>query len=281
VSAPSIVLFGSKPASVVALSILIERGWDVRHVVVARNFDLSWYGGESVEELATQHGVPVVEQAELPREAVDYVVSYQFRNLVQPDVLALAQRAALNFHAAPLPEFGGFAFYNVAILEDVSEYGVSCHHMEEEFDTGPLVKVRRFPIEARLETAYSLEARAQEEMLRLFVEVCEMAESDRPLPAEPQDPSRSRYFDRQRMEALKKIPAGAGEDTVDRYARAFWYPPYECAFVEMNGARVEVVPALARRQLGPVLHTNDLERLRRAIYIGPCMDSHPGRSDRA
>ena len=263
---PSVILLGSKPASVVALSVLLERGWDVRHVVVARNFDLSWYGGQSIEERAAEAGIPVVAQEELPRtDPADFVISYQFRNLVKPDVLALARRGALNFHAAPLPEFGGFAYYNVAILEGVSTYGVSCHHMDEGFDTGPLLEVRHFPVEIERETAYSLEARAQEEMLRLFVDVCEMAESGEPLPSEPQDDARKRYYNREQMEALKEIPADADDEAIDRRARAFWYPPYECAYVTVNGVRANVIPDVAREALGAPLHANDLERLQRVV----------------
>jgi methionyl-tRNA formyltransferase len=263
--APSVVLLGAKPAAVVALSILLERGWRVPYVVVPHGYDLSWYGGQTLAERATEAGIPVVAQAELPHEPVDFVISYQFRHLVKPDVLALASRAALNFHAAPLPEFGGFAFYNVAILEDVDTYGCSCHHMDEEFDTGPLLEVRRFAIDAGRETAYSLEARAQEEMLRLFADVCTLAEGGRELPSEPQDPRRKRYFNRGRMEALKEIPEGADAETIDRHARAFWYPPYECAYMSVDGAKVEVVPRIAREGLGAVLHAGDLVRLRRAV----------------
>jgi len=260
---PSVILLGSKPAGVVALQILVERGWRVKHVVVAENSDLSWYGGRSFEDVASENKIPVSTQRELPRgSAADFVISYQFRNLVKPGVLALGERAALNFHAAPLPEFGGFAYYSIAILEDVSAYGVSCHHMDEDFDTGPLLAVRRFPIEARQETAHTLEAKAQDAVLRLFIDVCELAESGDDLPMEPQNESKSRYLRREQLLALKAIPRDADPETVDRYARAFWYPPYESAFLKHNGANVEVVPRIAREQFGAVLHEDDYERLR-------------------
>jgi methionyl-tRNA formyltransferase len=263
---PSVILMGAKPASVVALSILLERGWDVRSVVVPRAAELPWYGGQSLDELAAASGIPVVDQDALTRgDPVDFVISYGFRDRVRPEVLRLARRAALNFHAAPLPEFGGFAFYNVAILERATSYGCTCHHMDEGFDTGPLLEVRRFSIDAERETAYSLEARAQEEMLRLFVDVCALAESGRPLPSEKQDPARIRYLSREQLDALKEIPAGADEEAVDRHARAFWYPPYEGAYVRVGGIRAAVVPELARQQLGRLLHADDLERLERSI----------------
>jgi methionyl-tRNA formyltransferase len=143
--------------------------------------------------------------------------------------------------------------------------------MDEGFDTGPLLEVRRFAIDASRETAYSLEARAQEEMLRLFADVCEMAESVDKLPSEEQDRTRSRYYNRTQMEALKEIPPDADAETADRYARAFWYPPYECAYVVMNGHRVDVVPAIAKSRLGPLLHAGDLDRLERVLadYVAP------------
>jgi methionyl-tRNA formyltransferase len=262
---PSVVLLGAKPAAVVALSIVLERGWSVPYVVIPHGADLWWYGGQTLAERAEEAGVPVVTQPELPREPVDFVISYQFRHLVQPDVLALARRAALNFHAAPLPEFGGFAFYSVAILEQVESYGCSCHHMDEGFDTGPLLQVRRFPVDASRATAYSLEALAQEEMLRLFIDVCRFAESGRELPSEEQDPRRQRYLNLRQMEALKEIPAGSDPQTIDRYARAFWYPPYEGAYLRVGEEKVEVVPEIARKELGAMLHAGDLERLRRAV----------------
>ena len=58
-----------------------------------------------------------------------------------------AGSACLNFHPAPLPDIRGLGGYNVAILEDFAEWGVSAHFVDEEFDTGDLVRVDRFPID--------------------------------------------------------------------------------------------------------------------------------------
>jgi methionyl-tRNA formyltransferase len=137
--------------------------------------------------------------------------------------------------------------------------------MDDGFDTGPLLRVRRFPIDASRETAFSLEQRAQEEMIQLFQEFCELAESGKPLPRESQNPSKMRYLTQGEFEKLKEIPADADLETVDRYARAFWYPPYECAYIRIGDARVEVIPACAKEEMAILLHAQDLARLRRAL----------------
>jgi methionyl-tRNA formyltransferase len=202
--------------------------------------------------------VPVFHQDNIPdRLTADLVVSYMFRHRVRPETLARADVAALNFHAAPLPEYGGWAFYSVAIIEDALEYGCTCHHMDNGFDTGDLCVVRRFPIEASNETAVSLERRAQNEMIALFVGILDRIERGQPLPREPQDPGRMRYMDQPTFQALKKIPLGADRDTIDRIARAFFYPPYEGAYMELHGDRIEVMPNLARRQIAHDLHEQD------------------------
>ena len=70
----------------------------------------------SLHDVATKLGIRVVEhQDELMAADVDLVVSYMCRSLVTERTRARG-KYALNFHAGPLPEFGGWAFYNVAIL---------------------------------------------------------------------------------------------------------------------------------------------------------------------
>ncbi|HUC42364.1 MAG TPA: formyltransferase family protein [Candidatus Micrarchaeaceae archaeon] len=263
---PSVILMGSKPGAVVALSILLDRGWDVRAVVTTKRNLHPWIAGPTLGEFAAKKKVRVAAQDELSRDAAaDFVISYMYRNRVKPESLALAGRAAVNFHAAPLPEFGGWAFYSVAILENSPEYGCTCHYMDEGFDTGPLLRARRFPIEAARETAYSLEQKAQIEMVDLFREFCELAESGEPLPSTPQDPAKMRYMRREEFDALKAIPAGADADTIDRYARAFWYPPYELARVRIGRIEVEVIPQIVKEELAWQLHAGDLDRLRGGI----------------
>lgn len=259
---PSVILMGSKPGSVVALRLMLSRGWDVRHVVTTPEIQHDWIESPSLTEEAIASGLPVCTQENLPRDVeVDFVISYMFRKLVKADVISLARRAALNFHAGPLPKFGGWAFYNVAILEQANEYGCTCHYMDNGFDTGPLLKVNTFPIRPEERTAISLERAAQREMVRLFIDFLDLAESGNDLPCTKQNPDEMRYMSKSEFMRLKEIPADADAETIDRHARAFWYPPYECAYVSTGKGRAEVIPAIAKTEFSKVAHSDSLQDL--------------------
>ncbi len=253
------ILLGSKPASVAALLLLRKHGWLIKEVVALPD-QADWIPRPTLYEVATSLGIRTVEkQADLITEEVDLVISYMCRARVKQQTLSKG-KFPLNFHAGPLPEFGGWAFYNVAILENSSEYGCTCHVMDESFDTGPLVKVRRFSINPDNETAYSLERKAQLEMLLLFEEVLSIFETKGSLPSVRQDPTKMRYMNAQEFEKLKEIPLNATAKEVDRIARAFWYPPYDVAYIKTPlGFKVEVVPEVVKRELAEGLHANDLK----------------------
>lgn len=263
---PSVIFMGSKPGSVIALETLLERGWKVHAVMVTPKYDFSWAGGPSLEEYALNQNLPVLEnQKEIDaRLDVDFVISYMYRKLVKKPLLDMPKRAALNFHAAPLPGFGGYAIYNIAILEDSPFYGCTCHYMDEGFDTGDLLKVVTFPIEPQKETAVSLERKTQREMIKLFVEFCELAESGKDLPREPQDKSKQRYMTLEELEKLKEISLDADYDHAQKIARAFWFPSYGCAFVTVKGRKVEVIPDIVKREVAVALHRDDFDLLREA-----------------
>lgn len=257
------ILLGSKAGAVVALSHMLKLKWDVVKVVIAPDHNRPWLPAPSLEDYARSQGVPVTSsQDDLEGHPVDVVISYMYRKRVLPKTLELARTAALNFHPAPLPYFGGWAFYNVAILEDSKLYGCTCHHMDANFDTGDLVQVRVFPIDASNETALSLEKRTQREMAAQFRDICAAIENGSPLARTPQDPDKIRYMTKSQFERLRIMPNTADAATIDRFARAFWHPPFQCATLELDGGRfVEIVPRVVVEGLAPLLHKDALTDL--------------------
>jgi methionyl-tRNA formyltransferase len=244
---PQVIFMGSKPGSVVGLEYLIKKKWDILAVVVSKEIEYPWYEENNLRDHAKKLGIPVIIQSEIdPSIEVDYIISYMYRHMVKKHVRQLARYASINFHAAPLPEYGGWGTYNRAIIEESTYFGCTCHHMGDGFDDGPIVSIRKFPIDPFNITAFDLERMAQVEMIKLFVDVVNLIETNQKLPSVNQDRSKSNYLSFEEMESLKKIPDYATDEQIERLARAFWFPPHKGAFIENNGKHIEPTPALIK-----------------------------------
>ena len=221
-----------------ALDWLVGQGAEVAAVVAAPP-DRWTRDDQRLDLVAERHGLPVVDEGELqaaPPDDVDVVLSFLYPRLIREPLLSLGRIGCLNFHPAPLPDLRGLGGYNVAILEGRPDWGVSCHFVDESFDTGDLVEVERFPIDPRTETAFSLDLKSQERLFGLFRRVMGKALAGAELPRAPQ--GEGRYVDRSEFEALRTVRAG---DDLERKVRAFWYPPHPGAVVELAGRRLTLV----------------------------------------
>ena len=108
-----------------------------------------------VKEVALAHNLPVFQ----PENFRDEETVEQFRAL-KPDVCAvvaygriLPQKildiptcGCINIHASLLPQYRGSAPYQWAVLDGMTETGVSAQHMVLEMDAGDVIDVVKTPI---------------------------------------------------------------------------------------------------------------------------------------
>lgn len=228
----------NKRSAARALDWLVSEGAQVA-AVVAPPPDRFTRDAQRLDLVAGRHGLPLMSEAELyasPPGDVDVVISFLFWNLIREPLLSLGRIGCLNFHPAPLPDYRGLGGYNLAILEALDRWGVSCHFVDESFDSGDLVEVERFPIDPERETAFSLDLASQERLAGLFERVMSRLLRDEELPRDPQ--GEGRYVDRAEFDALRVVRPG---DDLRRKLRAFWYPPHPGAELEVDGRRLTLV----------------------------------------
>ena len=232
----------SKRSAARALEWLVQRGCEVPAVVASEPDE--WTADEQrVDLVAAAHDIPRLSEGELYGAAergelggVDLVVSFLFWNRIREPLISLGRLGCINLHPAPLPDLRGVGGYNVALLEGREQWGVSCHFVDEEIDTGDLVEVDHFPIDPGHETALSLDLLTQERLLELFRRVMERALAGEVLPREPQ--GQGRYVSRAELDELRMVRPG---DDLERKLRAFWYPPWPGAVIQLEGRRLTLV----------------------------------------
>ena len=151
----SAVVFAYHNVGVRCLSVLLAQG--VRVVLVVTHKDRAqeniWF--DSVENLAREHGLPVITPEDANDAAVleqvralrpDFLFSFYYRNLLRPELLALPRRGAYNMHGSLLPRYRGRVPVNWAVIKGESETGATLHQMVEKPDAGGIVDQEAVPI---------------------------------------------------------------------------------------------------------------------------------------
>jgi methionyl-tRNA formyltransferase len=228
----------NKRSAARALDWLVEQGCEVAAVVAAEPDEWT-HREQRLDLVAERHGLRLTTDDELyesPPEDVDLVLSFLFWKRIQAPLIELPSIGCLNFHPAPLPDMRGVGGYNVAILEGRRDWGVSCHFVDQDFDTGDLVAVERFDLDPDTSTAFSLDLESQERLLGVFKDVLGRALAGEELPRRPQ--GEGRYVSRSEVERLRRVIPG---DDLDRKLRAFWYPPWPGATLEVDGGVLTLV----------------------------------------
>lgn len=240
-----------KRSAVGALRHLLDRGCQVAAVLAPLDTG-SALDEQRLDLLAAEHGLPMVSgDAELyeaiddPASAridlrdTDLVLSFLYWRLIRRPLIDLGRLGCVNFHPAPLPDFRGVGGYNLAVLEGLTEWGVAAHFVDERFDTGGIVRVDRFPIDRATVTALSLDILSQQHLLALFRDVIDGVLDGEELPRVPQ--GAGRYVTGEQFEELRRVRPDDPPELTERRIRAFWYPPYDGATLDVGGRDVTLV----------------------------------------
>lgn len=235
-----ILFMGRKPVAADALTWLCKSK-EVRVVGVITDSHLAT---SPTKDVAIKYGVEVMSRDEVESRInndllhFDFAVSMLYWQKIRPTVSNAARKGVVNFHPAPLPEYKGTCGYNMAILENHSKWAVTSHYVDEGIDTGPIIDISWFEVDQQKETAYTLEKKSQPKLLDQFKRVVtNIMNSEEHLPSVVLNKG-GRYISRPEMEAMKEVQSG---DDVERKIRAFWFPPYDGAFIMVGGIKCTLV----------------------------------------
>jgi methionyl-tRNA formyltransferase len=222
----------------------------ITHPASGHVYETIW--NDSVIDLATEHGIPVIERkyandeetAERIREvAPDLLVSSDWRTWVAPHVYGLATYGAINVHDALLPRYGGFAPLNWALINGESEVGVTVHFMNEDFDLGDIVVQKRVPV-LDTDTVTDLFHKTVELFVPATLEALELIGSGR-TDWVKQDPAQATFFHKRSVEDSRIDWSWPAKD-IANLVRA-QVDPYPNAFAFFRGERVRITAASVSR----------------------------------
>jgi len=168
----------------------------------------------------------------------DYILCFRSLFVLPKALIDKASIAAINFHPAP-PEYPGSGCINFALYDEVSEYGVTAHIMNELVDNGEILEVRRFPLKSS-DNLPTVLARAHKELFNLCSDfIIGIYSKGEKFLKEKLELSKSEVWKGKarrlsELDVLQKIDTDVSERELKRLIRATYikgYPP----IIELHG----------------------------------------------
>ena len=164
----------------------------------------------------------------------DIIISYLSQWIIPKSVLENAAVAAINFHPGP-PAYPGIGCTNFAIYDGADEFGVTCHHMNPQVDTGDIVAVNRFPVFEN-DTVYSITQRCYSQILNLFYGIISLLMSGEKLPSSNEVWKRKPYLRRQLNDLCKLTPDMDSTEIERRIKATYYLQPW--AFMQIGENKI-------------------------------------------
>ena len=79
-------------------------------------------------------------------ESFELGISYCYPKKITNPLLSIPKKGFINFHPGPLPKYKGPTELDDAIKNQEVSWGVTAHFMNEEYDTGPIIRVKEISL---------------------------------------------------------------------------------------------------------------------------------------
>lgn len=164
----------------------------------------------------------------------DLLLSINYLFLIEADLIQLPKHFAVNVHGSLLPKYRGRTPHVWAIINNETETGITAHLIDENCDTGPVLKQKKVPIGPD-DTGADLLNKFHTVYPELIDEVLEDFVQERLVP-QTQNDELATYFG-------KRTPEDGGiqwdwsKERIANWIRA-QAPPYPGAFSHLAGEKI-------------------------------------------
>lgn len=171
----------------------------------------------------------------------EFIISVQYPWILSSTVIDMIPGRAFNIHNAKLPEYRGHHSLTYEILNENKTHISSLHLMDKVVDRGRLIKTEEIEITPN-ETAFSLWERSISSCVTLFrwlvLEKNYLLANQYAIPIQ----GIGRYYRKHQINIDKHVPFGVDINALCRYARAFYFPPHEPAYLLCGDTKIYLTP---------------------------------------
>jgi methionyl-tRNA formyltransferase len=235
-----VVFLGSKPIGHYCLQHIINTAdkYGVQIVGALTTQNTSFGTKHSVQDLAKQHNIPVIESLSLLPEA-EILISVQYHQILKNEHIQKATKSAVNLHMAPLPEYRGCNQFSFAIIDNKQEFGTTLHFIDEKIDHGDILFENRFPIPPQIwvNELYELTLEASKQLFEKNWQNI-VQHNYKPQAQINLETSRGTQLHyRNEINEIKIINPSWTTEIQDKYIRATYMPGFEPPYTLVNNIK--------------------------------------------
>lgn len=163
----------------------------------------------------------------------DYLISFLNTLYIDKNVRRKIKIKSFNFHPGP-PEYPGFGCYNFALLDKVNSYGSTIHIINDKFDNGEIMDVKRFNISYKKYDLEKLIKKTHENILlqaKLFII---NIYKKKPITKRKFKWTKKAYTKKE-FEIARQIKLNDSKAKILKKIKAFSYKDYESIFINFKG----------------------------------------------
>ncbi len=242
-----ILFMGQKPVGESCLEILTEKKFNnikILSISSNRNKNDVWWNSNAPYMYARTKGIDFIDNEKrhteeikrcIEKNKINFIISVGHRWIIDKSILDMVDGNAVNLHLAMLPMYQGNFTFNHAILNHEMQYGITLHFMGEQVDSGDYIFMPTFNIE-KMDTAFSLYKKSVALAIQTFNCFVTLLESGEKIPRYPMT-GKAHFYDRHSIDTLREIKYSAGMEEISSKAKAFYFPPFERAYIMYEGIK--------------------------------------------
>ncbi len=217
-----------------ACKLLVEKGVNVEYVLLSDPA-----ASDAYVTLCKEINAKIIYSAkeeDFQPGQFDFLISFTYQRKLKACTIA-AGKFAINFHPAPLPDYRGRGTNMFAIINGEKRWAVTCHYLDADIDTGEIIEQREFDIkEASLITGKELADYGWTICLDILSEIMDKVMHGIKIESRAQTGG-GRYYSLKDLNSAKKVELADGGELIRRKINALWFPPYDGAYIEVDGEK--------------------------------------------
>ena len=167
----------------------------------------------------------------------DYLISFLNSRYIDSTVRKKIKLGSFNFHPGP-PDYPGFGCYNFALLDKVKFYGSTLHVINDKFDNGKIINVKKFKISYKRIDLNKLIIMTHRNITKQAKDFIDLVRGGR-LKIKSNLKWKRKAYSREEFENARKIKLTDSKSNVLKKIKAFTYKDYESVYINFKGLKFE------------------------------------------